>query len=151
MVNNVINHDPNKFSVKTIKDKKGNIVEHRIVNKEKQPEIKSWALSKNDLSSFPVAGFFLSPPVIELQTSPAFWLIVSKNPGSSCPGVGGVNPLGKLISIPLGIAFPKDKPLVIIHKKTKKAKTNFIEQGQFVYLRKEDFFEILKQLKNQKK
>jgi hypothetical protein len=44
--------------------------------------------------------------------------------------------------------FPKDKPLVIIHKKTKKAKTNFIEQGQFVYLRKEDFFNILKQLKN---
>jgi LysM repeat protein len=41
MVNNVINHDPNKFSVKTIKDKKGNIVEHRIVNKEKQAEMQA--------------------------------------------------------------------------------------------------------------
>lgn len=47
--------------------------------------------------------------------------------------------------------FPKGKPLVIFHKKTKKAKTNFLEQGQFVYLQKSDFLEILKQLKQLKK
>ena len=44
--------------------------------------------------------------------------------------------------------FPKDKPLVIFHKKTKKAKTRFMTQGEFVYLKKEDFYNILKQLQN---
>jgi Holliday junction resolvase len=39
--------------------------------------------------------------------------------------------------------FPSDKPLVIFHKKTKKAKTRFMTQGEFVYMKKEDFYKML--------
>jgi hypothetical protein len=42
--------------------------------------------------------------------------------------------------------FPDDKPLVIFHKKTKKAVTKFVTEGEFVYLKKEDFYLILKKL-----
>ena len=44
--------------------------------------------------------------------------------------------------------FPKDKPLVIIHKKTKKAITKFVTEGEFVYMEKESFYWLLKKLKN---
>jgi hypothetical protein len=43
--------------------------------------------------------------------------------------------------------FPKDKPLVIFHKKTKKAITKFITEGEFVYMEKESFYELLKKMK----
>jgi len=39
--------------------------------------------------------------------------------------------------------FPKGKPLVIFHKKTKKSKTNFITQGEYVYLKKSDFYKLI--------
>lgn len=42
--------------------------------------------------------------------------------------------------------FPPDKPVVIIHKKTKKAGVKFMTQGEFVYMRKEDFYEMLKKI-----
>lgn len=40
--------------------------------------------------------------------------------------------------------FPNDKPLVIFHKKTKKANTKFVSQGEYVYMKKEAFYELLK-------
>lgn len=40
--------------------------------------------------------------------------------------------------------FPQDKPVVIFHKKTKKAKTKFITQGEYVYIKKEDFYKLIK-------
>ena len=43
--------------------------------------------------------------------------------------------------------FPEDKPLVIFHKKTKKAKTKFVTEGEFVYLKKESFYKLLEMLK----
>jgi hypothetical protein len=39
--------------------------------------------------------------------------------------------------------FPEDKPVVIFHKKTKKAKTKFVTQGEFVYMTKEAFYKLL--------
>lgn len=47
--------------------------------------------------------------------------------------------------------FPKDKPLVIIHKKTKKAKTNFLTQGEFCYMEKKTLYWMLEQIKQLKK
>lgn len=40
----------------------------------------------------------------------------------------------------------KDKPFAVFHKFTKKAKKNFMAQGEYVILKKEDFYEILKRL-----
>lgn len=40
--------------------------------------------------------------------------------------------------------FPDDKPLVIFHKKTKKANTKFITQGEYVYMKKSTFYDLLK-------
>ena len=40
--------------------------------------------------------------------------------------------------------FPNDKPLVIFHKKTKKNKLKFISEGEYVYLKKDDFYKLLK-------
>jgi hypothetical protein len=42
--------------------------------------------------------------------------------------------------------FPKDKPVVIFHKKTKKAITKFITQGEYVYMEKSTFYELLKHI-----
>jgi hypothetical protein len=36
-----------------------------------------------------------------------------------------------------------EKPLVIFHKKTKKANKKFITEGEFVILRKEDFYNLI--------
>lgn len=37
----------------------------------------------------------------------------------------------------------KDKPIVLFHKFTKKATKNFINTGEFVILKKEDFYKLL--------
>ncbi len=42
--------------------------------------------------------------------------------------------------------FPDDKPVVIFHKKTKKVTSKFITQGEFVYLKKEDFYKLLEMI-----
>lgn len=39
--------------------------------------------------------------------------------------------------------FPGDKPVVIFHKKTKKANKKFIKEGEYVYMKKEDFYKLL--------
>lgn len=44
--------------------------------------------------------------------------------------------------------FPTDKPVVIFHKKTKKAKTKFISEGEYVYMKKEDFYKFIEMLKD---
>ena len=41
----------------------------------------------------------------------------------------------------------KDKPLVIIHKFTKKAKTNFISLGEFVIMSKETYYNLINESK----
>lgn len=43
--------------------------------------------------------------------------------------------------------LPKDKPTVVFHKKTKKAKSKFMSSGDYVILKKEDFYNLLKQIK----
>lgn len=43
--------------------------------------------------------------------------------------------------------LPDDKPTVVFHRKTKKANTRFVTQGDYVSMKKEDFYELLKQLK----
>lgn len=44
--------------------------------------------------------------------------------------------------------FPGDKPLVIIHNKTKKVNTKFMSQGEFVYLKKSDFYKLIEMINN---
>ena len=44
--------------------------------------------------------------------------------------------------------LPKSKPVVIFHKKTKKASKNFVVQGEYIYLKKEDFYNMLNDLNN---
>jgi len=39
--------------------------------------------------------------------------------------------------------LPKDKPTVIMHKKTKKANTRFIAQGEYVIMTKEYFYKLI--------
>jgi len=38
----------------------------------------------------------------------------------------------------------QDKSIVVFHKKVKKAKTRFITEDEFVSLKKEDFYELIK-------
>jgi len=38
----------------------------------------------------------------------------------------------------------KDKAIIVFHKKVKKAKVKFITEDEFVSLRKDDFYEIMK-------
>jgi len=38
----------------------------------------------------------------------------------------------------------QDKPIVVFHKKVKKAKTRFVTEGEFVSMRKEDFYKLIK-------
>lgn len=40
----------------------------------------------------------------------------------------------------------QDKPIIVFHKKVKKANTKFVTQDEFVSLRKEDFLKLIKQL-----
>ena len=40
-------------------------------------------------------------------------------------------------------ALPTNKPTVIFHKKTKKATSKFVTEGEFVYMTKEAFYELL--------
>lgn len=40
--------------------------------------------------------------------------------------------------------LPDDKPTVVIHRKTKKANTRFITQGEYVILKKQDFYNLIK-------
>jgi hypothetical protein len=43
--------------------------------------------------------------------------------------------------------LPNEKPTVIFHKKTKKANSRFMTQGEYVYMTKELFLEMLKNYK----
>src|SRR5574343_256874 len=43
--------------------------------------------------------------------------------------------------------LPTDKPTVIFHKKTKKANNNFLSLGEFVYVTKDFFYQLLDALK----
>jgi hypothetical protein len=38
---------------------------------------------------------------------------------------------------------PKEKPLIVFHKKTKKHNTRFITQGEYIYLNKEVFYNLI--------
>ncbi len=38
--------------------------------------------------------------------------------------------------------LPKDKPLIIFHKKAEKANTNFTVKGEYVILNKKDFYNL---------
>lgn len=40
--------------------------------------------------------------------------------------------------------LPTEKPTVIFHKKTKKANSKFMTQGEYVYMNKDLFYEVLK-------
>ena len=37
----------------------------------------------------------------------------------------------------------QDKPNLIFHKKTKRANTNFVTEGEYVIMKKEDFYKLL--------
>lgn len=43
----------------------------------------------------------------------------------------------------------KDKPLIIVHEVTEKRGSRFFKCGDYVIIRKEDFYEILKNMKNE--
>lgn len=43
----------------------------------------------------------------------------------------------------------KDKPIIVFHKKVKKANTRFVTEDEFVSLRKDDFYNLIKQLNNE--
>lgn len=40
--------------------------------------------------------------------------------------------------------LPKDKPTFIFHKKTKKVNTRFMPEGEYVIMKKEDFYKLIK-------
>jgi hypothetical protein len=40
--------------------------------------------------------------------------------------------------------LPNDKPTVVVHRKTKKANTRFVTQGDYVIIRKNDFYNLIK-------
>lgn len=42
--------------------------------------------------------------------------------------------------------LPNDKPVVVFHKKTKKSAKNFVKEGEYVYMTKEDFYNMLNSL-----
>ena len=44
--------------------------------------------------------------------------------------------------------LPNDKPTVVVHRKTKKANTRFVTQGDYVLMKKSDFYNIIEKLKN---
>lgn len=43
--------------------------------------------------------------------------------------------------------LPTDKPTVVFQRKTKKVNERFMTEGDYVSMKKDDFYEILKQLK----
>ena len=43
--------------------------------------------------------------------------------------------------------LPTDKPTLVFQRKTRKANTKFVTEGDYVSMKKEVFYEILKQLK----
>ena len=43
--------------------------------------------------------------------------------------------------------LPTDKPTIVFQRKTRKANTKFVTEGDYVSMSKETFYEILKQLK----
>jgi Holliday junction resolvase len=43
--------------------------------------------------------------------------------------------------------LPKDKPTVVFQRKTRKANTKFVTEGDYVSMKKEDFYELLKKIK----
>ena len=38
----------------------------------------------------------------------------------------------------------QDKPYVVMHKKTRKRETNFVVEGEYVYLQKEEFYKLMR-------
>lgn len=44
--------------------------------------------------------------------------------------------------------LPNDKPTIVIHRKTKKANSRFVTQGDYVLMKKSDFYSIIEKLKN---
>lgn len=40
--------------------------------------------------------------------------------------------------------LPNDKPTVVVHRKTKKANTRFVTQGEYVLMKKSDFYNLIK-------
>lgn len=49
-----------------------------------------------------------------------------------------------------GEKINKDKPLLVFHKKVRKSEKRFMTEDEFVSMRKDTFFQILKQLINSK-
>lgn len=41
----------------------------------------------------------------------------------------------------------RDKPIIVFHKKVRKAKSRFVKEDEFVSMRKEDFYELIKKIK----
>ena len=42
--------------------------------------------------------------------------------------------------------LPDDKPTVIVHRKTKKANSRFVTQGDYIIMKKNDFYNLIKKL-----
>ncbi len=40
--------------------------------------------------------------------------------------------------------LPNDKPTIVIHRKTKKANSRFVTQGDYVIIKKEHFYNLIK-------
>lgn len=40
--------------------------------------------------------------------------------------------------------LPTDKPMMVIHQKTKKASKNFMTEGEYVYMKKDVFYDLIK-------
>jgi len=40
--------------------------------------------------------------------------------------------------------LPNDKPTVVVHRKTKKANSRFVTQGDYVIIKKNDFYNLIK-------
>ena len=57
-----------------------------------------------------------------------------------CKNSKSIIDYNKLLSSDL---LPEDKPTFIFHKKTKKANTRFVTQGEYVILKKEDFYKLI--------
>jgi len=42
--------------------------------------------------------------------------------------------------------LPDDKPTVVVHRKTKKANSRFVTQGDYIIMKKNDFYNLIKKL-----
>jgi hypothetical protein len=113
----------------------GNNYEREIVNELKELGY-SCTTSRNTSRTLDAKGIDVFTDMNDIQGKVLPVYIQCKNSKSAIDVVSFYN----------NRDLPTDKPTVIFHKKTKKATSRFVSQGEYVYMTKEDFLKILDKL-----